>query len=473
MVASLSFPSVPQGNQTGWDVPLKNDITGMNADIETLKSAVALLSPGPTASPFGSLVNVKDYGATGNGATDDTTAIINARNAVLGSTVNGGNCTKTLYFPAGIYRVTQPGCIVDSPNAAGAAQAIIGSFRVMGDGKRVSEIFFDYAGTAAAGKHPGSISPFVMGNRVNRLRVSNIRLRSANGTNTGFFFWSRDNGDTTFTYPEYGSGNNQDIRFEEIEFAGAWRWGVLCDGDQQTNLNSEFFLKRINTTNATTFAGALFQVGYTNWQANGQQDQMVNYVFDECKFEYLSGDCLVFNRGGFLNCRGGSWILGIADATAKVGGVFFKTGDVTAGHNASTMQATFNGIRLELRHENCKFFDVAWYGNGAHITIDNCADTANSFLAFGPLVSSIVRVHSGSLPSLRIVNSTLGGFIQVLGAQTSTTIGRIVLDQTGFYNYPTGGIGTIAAANTFLRYDTATVPKYRYRDCPNVVDAAN
>ena len=44
-------------------------------------------------------VSVKDFGATGNGSTDDTTAIQNAFNSVF---VTGG----TIYFPAGVYNVT-------------------------------------------------------------------------------------------------------------------------------------------------------------------------------------------------------------------------------------------------------------------------------------------------------------------------------------------------------------------------------
>lgn len=45
------------------------------------------------------VVNVRDYGATGNGSTDDSTAV----NAAIAALVNG----STLYFPAGTYKTSQ------------------------------------------------------------------------------------------------------------------------------------------------------------------------------------------------------------------------------------------------------------------------------------------------------------------------------------------------------------------------------
>jgi len=55
-------------------------------------------------------VNVKDFGAVGDGSTDDTTAIQDAFNFAFGSITapHGQNCfqNKTVFFPAGIYKVT-------------------------------------------------------------------------------------------------------------------------------------------------------------------------------------------------------------------------------------------------------------------------------------------------------------------------------------------------------------------------------
>jgi Pectate lyase superfamily protein len=51
--------------------------------------------------PFANWANVKtDYGAAGDGVTDDTAAIQNALNSL-------GSARPTLYFPAGTYLITR------------------------------------------------------------------------------------------------------------------------------------------------------------------------------------------------------------------------------------------------------------------------------------------------------------------------------------------------------------------------------
>ena len=57
--------------------------------------------PRPISDGFGDYVSVKDFGAVGDGTTDDTVAIQNAINAMP---ANGG----TLHIPAGTYLVTSP-----------------------------------------------------------------------------------------------------------------------------------------------------------------------------------------------------------------------------------------------------------------------------------------------------------------------------------------------------------------------------
>lgn len=56
-------------------------------------------TPRTLADRFGDVVNVKDFGAKGDGVTDDTEAIQNALDAI-------SSTKRILYFPCGYYNVT-------------------------------------------------------------------------------------------------------------------------------------------------------------------------------------------------------------------------------------------------------------------------------------------------------------------------------------------------------------------------------
>lgn len=86
-----------------------------NFALASIKSA----STGSTTSrTFGDrwsdILNVKDYGATGNGTTDDTTFIQAALDAAFGTTASphGGSTNvylnRPVFFPAGKYKITAP-----------------------------------------------------------------------------------------------------------------------------------------------------------------------------------------------------------------------------------------------------------------------------------------------------------------------------------------------------------------------------
>ncbi|HEY6244537.1 MAG TPA: glycosyl hydrolase family 28-related protein [Pyrinomonadaceae bacterium] len=76
-----------------------------SGDVQEITLGINLFMSGTTLNATGGSVvsgifNVKDYGAVGDGSTDDTTAI-NSAIAALNAAGNG-----TLYFPSGIYKVT-------------------------------------------------------------------------------------------------------------------------------------------------------------------------------------------------------------------------------------------------------------------------------------------------------------------------------------------------------------------------------
>ena len=86
--------------------------------------------------------NVKDYGAIGDGSTNDTTAIQNAINAAANaSTAFLGNC---VYFPSGTYCVT--GLTVPSTNASSASFKLV----FKGDGPQASTITYHSSASSSA-----------------------------------------------------------------------------------------------------------------------------------------------------------------------------------------------------------------------------------------------------------------------------------------------------------------------------------
>jgi hypothetical protein len=118
--ATLPAPGTP-----GKIVTLTDDIRGPWVDT------------GSAWIPLTSKVNVRWFGATGNGVTDDSAAIQAALNAAADFT----NASSTLYFPAGKYRIAQP---VSKDFSTSRSQLI-----VEGDGSS-SKLLLNVSSTATA-----------------------------------------------------------------------------------------------------------------------------------------------------------------------------------------------------------------------------------------------------------------------------------------------------------------------------------
>ena len=97
-VAGFIPPS--EADPGGYEVWLHN---GTGADYGWVKAGMLTLSEKKPAIRSGSLVNVRKHGAQGDGVTDDTAAI---RKAVA----EAANRKGAVYFPPGLYRITQ--CLV-------------------------------------------------------------------------------------------------------------------------------------------------------------------------------------------------------------------------------------------------------------------------------------------------------------------------------------------------------------------------
>jgi Pectate lyase superfamily protein len=92
-------------------------------------SAAALgMTAGPIAAPAGAMKNIKDFGAVGDGLTDDTVAIQSALNSGRDTDGDYNGKPKALYFPAGTYLVsatlTWRGCCVTLQGQGHSASVI-------------------------------------------------------------------------------------------------------------------------------------------------------------------------------------------------------------------------------------------------------------------------------------------------------------------------------------------------------------
>lgn len=120
------------------------------------------------------IFNVKSFGAVGDGSTDDTTAILAARNALVSA--NGG----VLYFPPGIYIVSQSVTIDMTGQKA---------VRIKGEGTDVSEVRFgDTDGlhvTAGAGNYWLRAG----GQQFSSFHVTDITISTTSTSNTRHALW--------------------------------------------------------------------------------------------------------------------------------------------------------------------------------------------------------------------------------------------------------------------------------------------
>ena len=186
------------------------------------------------SSPTG-VYNVLDFGASGNGKTDDTPAIRAAINAVMSS---GGG---VVYFPPGLFKITD-GLTVDF---SGSSVAQI-DFR--GAGKHTSRLLFFASGSEALLEidcWDGTSKSF-------NIRDLGFSLASGQGGN-GISIWNASRGEINNCYV-YGFSMGAGIKFDAADkkhgdlcrvvgtYVGACRDGIWsdCSGSSGSYCNANF-----------------------------------------------------------------------------------------------------------------------------------------------------------------------------------------------------------------------------------------
>jgi len=420
---------------------------------------------------YNRLYNVKDYGAVGDGVTDDSTAIIAARDALVAAaefiTADGGAvCDGTLYFPKGKYKVTQQNALMSSPT--GGQQTVLFNFRILGEGRRSSEVVFSSTQTATTDPRLGNL--MLLANRTRGMRVESIAFRSTNANQCFAWYWCTTG---VGTYPEYGSGGAQnDIKYTDVEWIGPWKRVIGLDGSATANQNSELVMEKCVLTSTGVFGDAFFRAGGVEGNVQAQQDQFVNYAFRDCLFEYGSGDLLVFDKGGYVTIDGGSWINGLDTVAAAC---FIRMGNQT--HFDSTQFLNMRNARFELRTTACRVLDTYWTDAGSAFTFENVWVLNNAAASLPEHVTFQFRSTNSVMARIKFLNCTIGGYMLFdLVGNAINSQGRAVFEQCYWKSWTFAASGlvpaTVAAGASAFRYSSGTI-KYQLINCWNVADIKN
>lgn len=451
---------MPEGKRGPVDPHRRHFIAGSAAALVGLGGLAAVTAATgaepelPVESDDGTwLVDVTEFGATGDGTTDDSSAIRAAIAAAL-ATRQAGVMRAIVLFPPGTYRVTQPDTLLWSPTD-GESDQVFGLY-LLGFGPRVSEVFFDTGATASADPRQNNLITAAV--RVRYLQVSQMSFRSANQAQSFAYFWSVDRLDAGSVYPEYGRGQNQNITFDRVAWLGQWNRVVGIDGDQNANNNSEWHFRQCSTMSSPRFADAFLHCGMTSPETSNAQNQFLNFQLEFCHMLIEQGVMFRFDRGGSINVVGGSWSTSSAD-TGPATYFLFPRGGVD--HAASRLLV--QGVRFEPKRPDHRIIDCSW--GAGHVTFVSCSDSASlQYPEASEFTLHEYRAQGSQLPIVRYSDCALAGTHRVETGAARPSRGRLLYEGCRLYHHDeaTGPQG-------FLRGDQV-LPTYAFRDGWNAAD---
>lgn len=423
--------------------------TGTRSSSTYLRGDNTWATPAGGAAATG-LINVKDYGALGDGTTDDSAAIAAARNAAL-ATRNGNKHASRpgLYFPSGSYLVTVPDTLM---NAVSTAQDFVEGWEILGDNVHSTEILFQPTGSTATltGRNLMTFSNSADGGRVRSLRISKIKFRCNNSAASFLYSYSQSN-----SYFHDGI-------FKDVMWTGTWTRVVGLDGtDANANLNSEVGFENCALDVDSTFADAFFVCAVTPASGSNQQDQFVNYWFRDCRFAWLAGTLLKFPKGGSISVSGGSWSM--LGATCLVFHMPFYL------HNNGAQRLLVQDLRLELNVAGARTIDCEWFGG--QIDFISLDESPVSWQSFAPTNKTHrydwgVNNTINEGPVVNFHGCSLSGYHEVATGSTALNKGKLRYMGCTMMNYGVGqSIQVIGGANGLVRWTGSARPFYVFREC--------
>lgn len=336
-------------------------------------SGSSILSTGSSSSRsfgirFSDILNVKDYGATGNGSTDDSAAIQSCFDVAFGTNASphgeaGRFSNKPVFFPAGNYRIVTPLTITQ----------LYGGW-IFGEGMESTRLFYD---GASIGTEPFSSILVAKLVAYSRFEGMTFDHPSNDGNMVGFYQYKN---------ASFGNLGGTAVRFHNVKFKGGQDgcllgYNVANGGDTCTFINCVFdgcvWGLRVASQNSLSHTC----VGCTFKNCTDGISVISGSVFCtiSCVFENNSGYDIRFGAGGecsavvgadsssqhFATAGGGIYIEGVRNANASAGN-FFDNVDgfsriVVDGCHSTNGKFLTNTGKLYLRGS---IFDNASYLTG-------------------------------------------------------------------------------------------------------------
>ena len=288
------------------DVKNVNDsLNGLNNIIQDTDSKIKGIN---TKLDNLATVNVKDFGAKGDGVTDDTESV-KAAIAYACSFAKGTGWKEevpTVYFPAGKY-------IISEPQALNPTVTALRGYNISGEGYLNTIIKYTYNGTEAD----------------NHLMING-------GKSWWGFSYIQDltfegNKENNIWCIKSMNGSPQANRFLRVNFRNINKAVTVLYGS--VNANADLF--RFESCKASSINGWVFGVDST------LNSQSVVHSFVNCDFEGIYGRILYFKSGGEVTVIGGSWIV---SGNGRIIECVDKTGSGIGNQNN---QFTFHGTKFE------------------------------------------------------------------------------------------------------------------------------
>jgi hypothetical protein len=220
-------------NNGNWSYYNPTNVTNAN-NLEV--TATGSTTPRSLANRFSDVVNVKDFGAIGDGVTDDTAAI----QAAIDSLPNKGG---TIFIPSGVYKVTST---ITVGNGTDSARSTKNSIELIGEG--------------APGYGP----------------IGNLRNTSDNGTTLK---WSGATGETVVAFN--GSGDGFNYSKIEIDCNNTAGIGLLLRSIRQSSF-TDFAVRNFRSIGISleiTQYGGIYEGKLNHGSGNIFQNFLVNTYF--------------------------------------------------------------------------------------------------------------------------------------------------------------------------------------------------